>query len=100
MDSAKQKLASRLRIQPPAPGACHFPLNYRREYFEQLTAERLTHIRGQRAWVKPRDARNEVLDARVLALAALHGLYQHGVRRVDLAEQFEQRRNPKRSEAV
>jgi phage terminase large subunit GpA-like protein len=98
VDAAKEKVYSRLRIDTPGSGSCHFPLSYSREYFEQLTSERLTVRysagRPERVWIKPRDARNEALDVRVLNLAALHGLYQHGLRISELAERFEQMQKP------
>lgn len=49
---------------------------YQREYFEQLTSEevRTRFVRGHpvRYWFKPSGVRNEALDRRVYALAALH----------------------------
>lgn len=55
-------------------GWCHFPMAYGSEYFKQLTAEQLQKkfVRGytEFEWVKIR-ARNEALDCRVYARAAL-----------------------------
>jgi len=52
------------------------------EYFEQITAERVKvrYVNGyiQRTWEKSPGQRNEALDARVNAYAALHSLYQTG----------------------
>jgi phage terminase large subunit GpA-like protein len=99
VDAAKEKVYSRLRIErPDSPGFCHFPMHYNREYFVQLVAEQLTTKyvagRAERVWVRPRDTRNEALDCRVANVAALHGLYQHGVRLADLAEHFEKMQRP------
>lgn len=77
VDQAKALVYSRLRLSKPGPGYCHFPANatYDVEYFEQLTAEMLVSkmVKGRRVleWVARRP-RNEGLDCRVLALAALH----------------------------
>ena len=82
VDAAKERVYSKLRVTEPGPGFCHFPLNYGRDYFDMLTAERIsTRMRNgfpERVWVKPGGARNEALDCRAYALAALHGLYQAG----------------------
>lgn len=79
VDTAKDVLHSRLRVGEGMPGYCHFPMAYDEAWFEQLTAERrVTKIdkRGAeiRVWQKPKDARNEALDCRVYAYAALQGL--------------------------
>lgn len=74
VDEAKLIVTRRLMLQEPGPGYCHFPVERDPEYFAQLTAERLVtrHIKGfpVREWHKSRD-RNEALDCRVYALAAL-----------------------------
>lgn len=74
VDDAKGLIYSRLRICEPGPGYCHFPLERDEEYFAQLTAEKVVtkFIRGfpKKEWVKTRP-RNEALDLRVYALAAL-----------------------------
>ena len=53
-------------------------------FFEQLTAERkFTRYHNgfpKQEWRKPANARNEGLDARVLAYAALHALYASGLK--------------------
>ncbi len=75
-DTAKQMIYSRLRIHQPGAGYCHFPAEYPEEYFRQLTSERVQtkFVNGHpsRIWVLPKGHRNEVLDCRVYALAALH----------------------------
>ena len=77
VDSAKESIYSRLRKAEPGPGYCHFPADRDPSYFEQLTAERLKtkYSRGfkVRYWELPSGRRNEALDLRVYALAALHG---------------------------
>ena len=71
-DTAKELVYSRLRIDEPGAGYCHFP-ERGEEYFKQLTAERLVtkYVRGhaKRVWMKTR-SRNEALDVRCYALAA------------------------------
>jgi phage terminase large subunit GpA-like protein len=74
VDSAKDLLFSRMRIKEVGPGYMHFPLSRNDEYFRQLTAEKLVtrYHKGfaRREWVKVRP-RNEALDVRVYAMAAL-----------------------------
>lgn len=75
VDTAKELLLlSRLRIAQVGPGYCHFPQHYDDEYFEQLTAERQVtrYHKGFpiREWKKTRP-RNEALDMRVYAMAAV-----------------------------
>jgi len=73
-DTAKGLVYSSLRISEPGPGYCHFPTTYTQEYFEQLTAEKVVtkFHKGfpRREWIKTRP-RNEALDIRGMALAAL-----------------------------
>ena len=73
-DTAKEIVCSRLRISEEGDGYCHFPIGREDEYFRQLTSEkkvtRYFKGRPKREWVKVR-ARNEALDCRVYALAAL-----------------------------
>ena len=74
VDDAKGIIYARLAIEEPGPGYCHFPKERDEEYFAQLTAEKLVikFSRGfpRKEWVKSRQ-RNEALDCRVYALAAL-----------------------------
>lgn len=61
----------------PFPGFCHFPGDYERRYAQMLTAERVQYNvnvagRTERQWVQ--QGRNEALDCRVYALAALYVL--------------------------
>ncbi len=77
VDTAKDVIYGRLRIEHPGPGYCHFPDHYPDEYFWMLTAEeiviRYTHGVPKRVWRRKRP-RNEALDCRVYAYAALHFL--------------------------
>lgn len=74
-DTAKDAIYARLKIDEPGPGYCHFSLLHTEEYFKQLTAEvvETTYHKGhaKRRYVKAKHQRNEVLDCRVYALAAL-----------------------------
>ena len=75
---------------PQSAGYCHFPKSRDPEYFEQLTAEQLIYrkVKGDtvREWVKIRP-RNEALDCRVYALAALtHVLPNYDTLRKRLAD--------------
>jgi len=73
-DTAKELVHARLKMLEPGEGYCHFPLDRDEEYFRMLTAEkRITkYYRGRpkKEWVKVR-TRNEALDCRVYATAAL-----------------------------
>lgn len=77
-DTGKEAVYSRLALAEPGPGYCHFPLErgrgYDDEYFKGLVSEkRVTKVRaGKRSteWRQTR-ARNEPLDVRVYATAAM-----------------------------
>jgi len=82
VDEAKQIVMRRLSNDVPGPGYCHIPASRDAEgglsldeWCKQITVEKLvTHyVKGQpvRTWHKPDKARNEALDCRVYALAAL-----------------------------
>jgi phage terminase large subunit GpA-like protein len=79
VDTAKESFFSRLKIEAEGPGYCHYPEAdwADKEYFLQLSSEQLvTEYRGGVAfkrWRKRRD-RNEALDLRVYAMAALERL--------------------------
>jgi phage terminase large subunit GpA-like protein len=81
--SAKDMIARRLSLTEPGPGYSHFPATYDQEFFTQLTAERpmLKMVSGQRffVWENPPGKRNEALDCRVYAYAALCGLQAAGL---------------------
>lgn len=74
VDDAKSMVYARLKVEEAGPGFCHFPMSRETEFFEQLTAEKLVtkYYKGfpRREWQKKR-ARNEALDCRVYAYAAL-----------------------------
>ncbi len=76
-DTAKDLIYGRLKIEQPGPGFCHFPDDRSDEYFKQLTAEEVvvkwTKGVPRRTWKKKR-RRNEALDLRVYATAALQVL--------------------------
>ncbi|MDO6355292.1 phage terminase large subunit family protein [Caloramator sp. CAR-1] len=77
VDNGKAKIMSRLKIKEPGPGYCHFPngRGYDRTYFRGLTSERIVRkkINGQikLVWEKINDTRNEPLDVRNYATAAI-----------------------------
>jgi phage terminase large subunit GpA-like protein len=75
VDAGKSTWYSRLRITEPGPGYCHFPTAYPETYFAGLVAEvikvRYRNGRAMRVYELPAGKRNEPLDIRVLALAAL-----------------------------
>jgi phage terminase large subunit GpA-like protein len=84
VDAAKAAIYDRLKIGKPGPGYCHFPIGRDLEFFEQLTAEKkFTRYHNgfpKPEWRKPANARNEALDARNYAYAALHALYASGLK--------------------
>lgn len=81
-DAAKEIVVARLALEEPGPGYCHFPTGRDLDYFSMLTAERPIRrfVKGVavREWVKAAHHRNEALDCRVYALAALQGLRAFG----------------------
>jgi phage terminase large subunit GpA-like protein len=84
-EALKDALAARLRIEEPSgPGVCHFPIGRGLDWYEGLTSERPVrkYHKGvaRREWVKSGNARNEPLDCRCLAQAALEGLKASGMR--------------------
>lgn len=74
-DEVKLIVMRRLAKDKPGPGYCHFPADYEKEYFDGLTAEKMKtrYVKGQpiREWHKADRARNEPLDCRCYAYAAL-----------------------------
>ena len=100
-DTAKELIFARLKITEEGAGYCHFPIERSEEYFRMLTSEkkvtRYFKGRPRREWVKVRQ-RNEALDCRVYALAALQLM---GLNLDNLAKQAQnvvqsQRNIPKR----
>lgn len=65
---------SHLKTMTPGPGYCHFPSTYDETWYTQLTNERpiIKHKSGVpvRVWIAK--GRNEALDCRVYAIAAVH----------------------------
>lgn len=85
VDNAKEAIYARLNIAEPGPGYCHFPSDRDRDYFDQLTAETRVPVYGPSGmkWVwkkKNLGDRNEKLDIRVYAYAALESLVASGLR--------------------
>ena len=84
-DEAKLTVMRRLELEKVGAGYCHFPHDREKEWYKQLTAEKLIvrYLKGQpiREWHKPDRARNEALDCRVYALAALK-IMQPNLKRV------------------
>lgn len=79
VDTAKDTIYARWQVAEGKPGYCHFSMAYDEPWFAQATVERrVTKLdrRGNevRTWEKPSGARNEALDCRVYAYAALQGL--------------------------
>lgn len=81
VNAGKAMLYGRLKILGEHAGArapykYHFPMSADRDYFEQLVAEVARRKLVGGTWVtayeNPRQARNEVMDCEVLALAALY----------------------------
>lgn len=89
-DTAKELIYSRLKIADEGEGYCHFPEGRSDEYFRMLTAEKKVtkYFKGRpkREWVKIR-TRNEALDCRVYATAAL------GLLNVNLEAVYKQAQN-------
>lgn len=87
-DTAKERVYSKLRVNLPGAGYCHFPLKRERDWFDMLTAERIktwaVHRQAELYFHKPDGVRNEALDCRAYVTAALHALYMSGF---TLAEQ-------------
>ncbi len=83
VDAGKSTIMSSLKVQEPGPKYCHFPRNpeagYDVTYFNGLLSEKLV-MKSERgrtrwAWVKlPGHERNEALDVRNYALAAVTAL--------------------------
>lgn len=84
-DTAKELIYDRYALSEPGPGYCHYnadpAMNYDAEYFIGATAEkRVTRFHkghGVFEWVKKPSVRNEPLDLRVYALAALRMLVNY-----------------------
>lgn len=88
---AKDAIYARLRVSDAGPGFCHFPVGRAVGWFEQLTAEvvETKFHRGfkRRVWTLPQGKRNEALDCRVYAYAALQSLSVRWATELTLSEQ-------------
>lgn len=79
VDQGKQTLISRLKIEFEGEGYCHFPINkdlgYDESFFDGITSESrvVKYYKGRPkvAWVKKKGVRNEPLDCRNYATAAM-----------------------------
>ena len=75
VDNAKAVVTKRLEIDSPGPGYCHFPAERDIGWFRGLTAEtmvtKMHKGRPRREWKVIEGRRNEPLDCRVYAFAAL-----------------------------
>ncbi len=83
VNTAKDAVAAYFRVRVAGPGYCHVPTDREPGWFEQLTAEHRvkTTVSGRDVWVWRKRAshlRNEALDCRVYALAALHAVLSTG----------------------
>lgn len=76
--AAKDAIYARLRVKTAGPGYCHFPAGRSVAWFEQLTSEEVQtkYSRGfpRRVYILPDGRRNEALDCRVYAYAALQSM--------------------------
>ncbi len=92
-DEAKTWVHNRLKIADAGPGFCHFPIGRPVDYFSMLTVEKLVtrtrNGRPYREWLNPKRERNEALDCRCYAVAALHSLLMQGVNLDAHVAQFE-----------
>ena len=75
VDNAKAVVMKRLEIESPGPGYCHFPAERDVSWFRGLTAEtmvtKMVKGRPKREWKVIEGRRNEPLDCRVYAFAAI-----------------------------
>lgn len=82
VNAGKETVLSRLYIEEPGPGYCHFPKNidrgYDQKYMNGITSEQriIKTIKGKPtvAWVKKHGARNEPFDLRNYNTAAIEFL--------------------------
>lgn len=91
VNAAKDTVRNRLEKEVPGPGYMHFPANRDLNYYAQLTAERrvLKTMGGRKftVWELSEGKRNEALDCRVYAYAALCSLFQAGLKLNRLADE-------------
>lgn len=75
VDPAKLEVQSKFLKEEKGPGYCHIPNKYDKEWFLQISAEKLVKeiVKGKAKYYwKQERKRNEALDCRVYALAALY----------------------------
>ena len=82
VDTGKDMVYIRMRIEPGQQKAMHFPVGLPDEYYKQLTAEERINVRLRSGHTKPKwqkkpGARNEAFDLEVYNLAAAHRLGVH-----------------------
>jgi len=95
-NACKDLIYGRLTSEPGTPGSMHFPVGRPQEWFEQLTSEEGQYKKGLKVYVKIRN-RNEALDCRVYALAALRSI---GVGIDDIVNSFETPAQQKKARIV
>lgn len=82
--TGKDVISYRLQLTTPGPGYMHYPADRDFDWFNQITAERLTpKIEGGHkyfVWTPIPGRANEGLDCRVYAYAALKGLMAGGLK--------------------
>lgn len=88
VDGLKDQFHRQLRIEEKAgPGVCHFPDDRDPTWYAGLVSERCVRRwiggRPKLEWKHDPGVRNEPLDCRVYAMAALYGLKSQGVRLAD-----------------
>lgn len=80
VDTAKDAVYSRLKLQTPGEHFIHFSKNLEPEYYNQITSEspkwEVKKGRPRKIWVLKSGVRNEALDCFVYAFAALYANYQ------------------------
>lgn len=92
VNSGKETIRQQLLVEEEGPGYTHFKVGTPNEWFEQLTSEKLVVEKKVRQWKKKQEhIRNEALDCRVYALAAVYGLIH--TRKFSLDRAAEQIRN-------
>jgi len=104
VDTAKDRIFSRMQIETSGLGYMHLPDWVEDEYLDQLTSEKRVRRYNRRArstvreYVKTR-ARNEALDLEVYALAALYVLGPGTLKRLkELAEDANEKPEPASTE--